>query len=1099
MSTNDTIFTFCDGEIPVYKDSYIFSVKHMFSDRYSMGRNDFLSKDDVKAINQYLDSLPCSHGELTYNTDAILRKWLQLSTAEQAGFYDMVYQENVDEKAHEILLREFKEAAQDRVKRTYCVECDYNKLSEMEKEPYYEKAKQVLKAEKEADGKGKVDDGSRFISDIAIIISVLNYVNYGTVDERSFLLYCRKMRPQLLMEPGMFDKHHFQQFLILEDRWRKLSKEKKEVYYKMDARKKLILTEMTKRELNYCNIANRLGHDEDKKEEYTEEAKRNRIQLVKDFPDFYDLIYEEANDGSFALQSNADQSVLEYEYYLHRYGPCRDAYWTIGKMIEGADENAFTMFKEDVCPHKNGLLNSILWDKWFELTESQQEEYYEKSDMKQWESKALFLYECEDNFKTHCECEFETFEKVRPVWIEKAKENGPLYDDEPEQDPPNDPNVWIEDLNSTYCPKFLWYYESMEDKAIYSHVYYNWLSVKHDPEVKEKRKIRVCRKFEEEFRNSPEIREQRYAEIRRNKELYDEAKKRFLSPAMNYKKEVEELRPKPDDADFDDSAEIWKRWRNLSDDEKAVYDEKAKQARMQLMEDFPDFNNYFYWEKSWWKDGDRLCDVIGENSDCADDDGNDAMSTDGNIFVFCDGNIPVFEDSYLFCNLNRSHSMGLGEFCSKDDEKAISKYRNSLPCPHGHLNNDENALLRKWVQLSTSEQAVFYDSVYQENVDEKAREFFLQESKGSSKNRVKRTYCLECDYNKLSEMEKEPYYEKARQILKEEKEADAKQTVGNSSNFISDRSIGLIAGLEEDNKEEVKENRIQLVKGYPDFYDLIHDGLDCSYSPLEEERGDEDSYSDYQYRARYQYDCQDDCFTVGYLAEIADIKAFEMFKNDVCGHKNGLKNSIIWDKWFELTESQQEQYYEKSDNKRWKKRAMVLYECGNNFNTFCACEFEKFEKDRQIWIEKAKGTYTPDAFVELQIPEDTNLWIEDLNSTYCPKFLWIYPSMEDKAIYSHVYYKCPEVKEQKYAEIRRNQELYDEAEKRVLSPGEIYKKEMEELRPDDDAEKIWETWRNLSDDEKAVYDEKAKQARMQLMQDFPDFNNYFYWEKSPSC
>uniref|UniRef100_A0A7E4VHB3 HMG box domain-containing protein n=1 Tax=Panagrellus redivivus TaxID=6233 RepID=A0A7E4VHB3_PANRE len=586
---------------------------------------------DVIAVRMLSEDL-CSH-ELFGSNYMGEQLFYKFTSTQRDEYYEMAHHHRVDKKACELFE---KEELSEHVKGSYCMECDFKNLNATKKKYYLEKAEEIIQKYQDNLRKGIRDTASIEDYDAIPVLKEMIYPDSNDKNLCAFNVYLNKMRPLLCQEPGMEMMRCFELNLILKQRWNTLNSEKKQIFYEALSQIADIKKQISERKLKDYNFFQTDNWDEifyddlsaEEKLLFKEKKFAVRRQLLEDFPDVKDYFYWKHTNKRYP---KSIQDPYEYDTTLKEYSGkpfiVRQVFnscvadWFQTTDPKGIKEHqAFHMFAEEVCTHcGDGLSELSKWERWFELSDDQQAEYYNKLLLSRYKSSALWKYyqkvdPTDDESNIFCtKCGFDSMDKAeKKAYMKKgkraiqrgldkdmekeqryrAKENRRLrkrYHSWPKEDTKK---LYVKHVEACFRPKMLVNpNQSLEWNAFYPYFRKHIKSFSKDPENQHLPYSRICEKVEQSFWDLP-----------------DAERKQYFDTVLRYvelKKQMEPLRC----VDFylesmDENRELKTETATLSDSDddddvdRALNEKKMMQARAKLLHDNPDLTDYFYFEKS---------------------------------------------------------------------------------------------------------------------------------------------------------------------------------------------------------------------------------------------------------------------------------------------------------------------------------------------------------------------------------------------------------------------------------------------------------------------------------------------------------------------
>uniref|UniRef100_A0A7E4W2Q1 HMG box domain-containing protein n=1 Tax=Panagrellus redivivus TaxID=6233 RepID=A0A7E4W2Q1_PANRE len=239
-------------------------------------------------------------------------------------------------------------------------------------------------------------------------------------EQKAFIAYMEKQRPELLKEPGMDKKRHFHLSLILQQRWNKLCVTKREEYNQIVRRIMLIHkaladfdrdTQKTLKSLPRWSLYN------------IEMIERSQLQVLRQFDDV-DEYYSWMPDGKRRIPINdkipevqlplgsnrvipnsfmrmnrflASAPITDSEpnpVRLSAPPPSKPWHFDMSCFTDKTDLEAFNQFKAEVQSMTATNLSNewLLWEQFVYLEKAQRDSYYDNVQKTKAESKARLLY-----------------------------------------------------------------------------------------------------------------------------------------------------------------------------------------------------------------------------------------------------------------------------------------------------------------------------------------------------------------------------------------------------------------------------------------------------------------------------------------------------------------------------------------------------------------------------------------------------------------------------------------------------------------------------------------------------------------------------------
>uniref|UniRef100_A0A7E4ZZU1 HMG box domain-containing protein n=1 Tax=Panagrellus redivivus TaxID=6233 RepID=A0A7E4ZZU1_PANRE len=297
-----------------------------------------MDSTDTAAFWQY------RHTVETMTTEYVMpnvwwKQFMNLTDEERNVYYDAAFKKKVLKKARTLFAIDYcpvigqsTEVEEYAKKMPYLCQT-WEGLSDPAKQYYIDLAEpEVLKHENEIKENGKVkregescydvDKKSSEFDGFGFLTNKKGYGAFSKSDyKNAFNIYLQKQHQKVWKEPGMSDKRYFQVALILEQRFKDLSDEKRKPYFDIVSRLKEIAVYRMGLLVDWCSIYSKKNNyslkyenaSEEERAACREEAKQNFVTLMEKFPDLGEYCYWMVYHNSETVKSPTSQPSKIYK------------------------------------------------------------------------------------------------------------------------------------------------------------------------------------------------------------------------------------------------------------------------------------------------------------------------------------------------------------------------------------------------------------------------------------------------------------------------------------------------------------------------------------------------------------------------------------------------------------------------------------------------------------------------------------------------------------------------------------------------------------------------------------------------------------------
>uniref|UniRef100_A0A7E4W273 HMG box domain-containing protein n=1 Tax=Panagrellus redivivus TaxID=6233 RepID=A0A7E4W273_PANRE len=571
-----------------------------------------------------------------YDGNKLWKKWLTLKPEIRESYYRMAFQTAAVDDADALFILEkqtienngSKECAAERRK----LQQEWSCLSEKERQVYVAKAfNNFLEDDKNPEKRFQKWEAYRdsFISRASsidnvdaklVVLPPFNHVIANT-EKCAFILYLEDVRSEFLKLPEMAQKRYWEVSFILKDQWNVLTTEEQQPYFDtvdryLQIRKHLHEWKLSAKDVYIQNRHGRVSFDNldaEAKKRYGEVALRNRMILLKKYPDlhqFYIWIVPKPNAEPNALAKSltADaengNAVEKDAEEKTETSPNDDSVWY--SYVDDLDRVAFEKYRDTVRTMTSDYVDgtNVWWQEFVNFTDQDRKVYYDQATNDRCLKKACASFASD----------FSRVAKNSIMDKAYAKESTQLHRTwECLSAPAKQYYIDIakeELLERQKKNAFDWYYsnESHYDFGKYSMSTPGvMLSVKRvyigGITTEQKAVMLYLKHHEKELLKEPGMSNKRQFQLalimgQRFKNLSDEERQPYFDIVNRIKKIHEHINKFPINAMRiyqNKTGDISKSWNDVSDEQKVACKEVAKLNTTKLSKEFPDVGTYFHW------------------------------------------------------------------------------------------------------------------------------------------------------------------------------------------------------------------------------------------------------------------------------------------------------------------------------------------------------------------------------------------------------------------------------------------------------------------------------------------------------------------------
>uniref|UniRef100_A0A7E4W222 HMG box domain-containing protein n=1 Tax=Panagrellus redivivus TaxID=6233 RepID=A0A7E4W222_PANRE len=443
-------------------------------------------------------------------------------------------------------------------------------------------------------------------------------------EKNAFLVYMEKTRPELLKQPEMLQKRFWEVNLVLWKQWNTLSEGEQQPYYDTVRRYLQIQSKLNGWKLEAWNVYSK-GYnpyesryqyamlDTEAKKRYGKIALQNRKTLLKKFPDLHDYYFwikpgydiEHAPKSTSNSSSNADENKEKHvsQEQNNAYSPKFGFFM----YADSCDMNAFDEYRNEVMEMASKYMSINVWWKQFaNLTDKERNAYYDRAFKKLATKRARNLFS-EDNCtrirtSENDQAYADEMPRLKEAWKTLSIPAQNYYIElaeqklrEREKEMPEDSNFKMQtayhrNIELDYFPRngcLVTKYTQMmydsgkpEKKAFAVYLKKHFTELYNQPEMANKRYFQLCLILEQRFMNLSDEERQIYLDI--------------VQVINTINGEIRNLPVTTRDVYYLKHKTL-KHWQSANDEEKAVWQEEAKQNLKTLMEKFPALTEHFHW------------------------------------------------------------------------------------------------------------------------------------------------------------------------------------------------------------------------------------------------------------------------------------------------------------------------------------------------------------------------------------------------------------------------------------------------------------------------------------------------------------------------
>uniref|UniRef100_A0A7E4W412 HMG box domain-containing protein n=1 Tax=Panagrellus redivivus TaxID=6233 RepID=A0A7E4W412_PANRE len=596
---------------------------------------------DTAAFEEFANVMHAEKPSLVGKT--IWNKWMNLKPKERESYYLKAFQTAASIDADTLFLLEKQRSTQsDRTNfmhnytEKHELEQAWNDISEEVRKIYIDKALNYY-LERDQNPKtrflGIYDyNKDKFMARATTIDDVnaeltprlpLSFVHKDN-EKNAFLVYMEKTRPQLLKQPGMVQKRFWEVNLVLWKQWCALSEGEQQPYYDTVRRYLQIRRKLKGWQLEAWKILGEdykhrrafFALDAEAKAKHAEVAMHNRKILLKKFPDLheyyfwilpertrYDLEYASSSSKSSLVDTVKNKAKGDSEELNNAYSPKYDYLM----YTDVSDINAFEEYENDVeAMASKYITTNVWWRQFVNLTDEERNVYYDRAIETEAAKQSRILF-AEDNCTVTKKSKkdqayADEMPRLNEAWKNLSAPAKKYYVDLAKKELLKREKHKPEDH---YFTNNAVYFSDIEVDNIHcdGHLVPKYSHVMHDFAKPEKNALTVyLKKHFTELYNEPGMADKRYFQLclvleQRFMNLSDEERQTYLDIVQvinNINGEIRNL-PVTTKGVYYQKHKTLEHWQTANDEEKAVWQEEAKQNLKTLMEKFPALTEHFHW------------------------------------------------------------------------------------------------------------------------------------------------------------------------------------------------------------------------------------------------------------------------------------------------------------------------------------------------------------------------------------------------------------------------------------------------------------------------------------------------------------------------